>query len=530
MLKMIFVRFFPLFSLALLCVGFSLFAHPQNVFAAGGTPAVTLTVNGSVGPVAVPSGSRLEIRWSATGAVACAGDWTASALKTSGAQFGRITKSRLFTVVCSDGKGRSAKKSVTVSFITQRPLRTDAEWPAVTVMSPNGNEIWTQGEGRTLAWTANDVPILKNGFIIDLVSDRDASYSIASSSLAGIARNFFWLIPQSLPAGKYKVRVTIQNETLSDMSDGFFTVMKAYVGPSKALICGTLGDVTGDKVISSADADRIAVFAANPRMMSPDDFKRADIDVNGVIAPADSVQVNQYLTDTIKTFSGCLVPGVSVDLRANGSSSSLVSVPISSTVTLSWTSSGAGRCLLDEAAVPTNGSAFKSASSFSSTVYTIHCFGAGNSQRVSDDVTVVVESPNKMPAISTVDAPASLRAGISSFWSVTASDPDGTELTITANWEDGKQDTVTASTTILGGNMFSPFSHTFAKEGTHTVSFTAKDQRGGEIVRTFPVVVTESPRIMRVQGRYQFAALFEGYRGVLPVVSNPPAFAHFVTF
>ncbi|KKW12908.1 MAG: hypothetical protein UY50_C0002G0029 [Parcubacteria group bacterium GW2011_GWA2_49_9] len=307
------MRYFLLFFLALVCAGTSFFVTTKDVSAAGSTVTVTLTVNGSAGAVAKP---------------------------------------RLFTLVCSDGKGRSAKKAVAVSFVGQKPLPADPEWPAVTVMSPNGNELWTQGEGRTLVWTAHDVPLLKNGFIIDLLDERGASFSIASSTLSGTARNFAWLIPTSLPSGKYKVRVSIQHNRLSDLSDGFFTVMKVYEGPSKALVCGTLGDVTGDKVISSADADRIAVFAANPRMMTLDDFKRADIDVNGVIASADIVQVNQYLTDIIKTFSGCLAPGVSVDLRANGSPSSLVSVSISSTVTLSWTSSGAGRCVLDDSEVP----------------------------------------------------------------------------------------------------------------------------------------------------------------------------------
>ncbi|KKW11173.1 MAG: hypothetical protein UY50_C0019G0001, partial [Parcubacteria group bacterium GW2011_GWA2_49_9] len=163
-----------------------------------------------------------------------------------------------------------------------------------------------------------------------------------------------------------------------------------------------------------------------------------------------------------------------------------------------------------------NGSAFRSAGVLSSTTYAIHCFGTGNSQRVSDDVTVVVEAPNKMPSISLVDAPTSFRASISSVWSVTASDPDGAELTITANWGDGKQDITIASTTVAGGNMLTPFSHTFTKEGIHTVSFTAKDKRGGETARTFPIVVTEAPRIMRIRGRYQFAALFEGYRVSFP--------------
>jgi len=507
---------FFLFCFALLCAGTPFYARAQHT-PASSAPSLTVTVNGSAGTLAVPSGSRLEIRWSAVGASACAGDWTASALKTHGTQFGRITKPRSFTVMCVDGKGRTVKKSVTVRFTSELPQQLPAsEWPGVTVMSPNGNEVWTQGEGRTIIWRAVDVPLLKNGIIIDLVDARGASYAIASSTLSGTERNFLWLIPSSLPAGRYKVRVTVQNSTEHDTSDEFFNVVKAYVGPSKALVCGVLGDANGDGVISSADADRIAVFEANPRIMTGDDFKRADVDVNGIIASADIVQLNQYLADTIKTFSGCLVPGVSVSIRANGSSSSLVSVPISSTVTLSWTSSGAGRCLLEGAAVPVNGTALRSVSAFSSTTYTIQCFGAGNSQSVSSAVTIVVEDPNKMPIITSVDAPPSFLAGVRSLWSVIALDPDGTELTITANWGDGKQDVSVASTTQTGGSIVTPLSHLFTVTGNYTVSVTVKDKRGGEVTRSFLIVVTEAPRTSRTAPRHQFSALFEGYKALLP--------------
>ena len=507
---------FPFF-LSIFLASASFLVVAQNVSASGSMPALTLTVNGSALSVAVPSGSRLEIRWSATGATACAGDWTATALKTAGVQFGRITKPRSFTVVCADGKGHTAKKSVTVRFTSELPQRLSAaELPGITVMSPNGNEIWTQEEGRTIVWTASDVPLLKNGVIIDLIDARGASYAIASSTLSGTARNFFWLIPSSLPAGRYKVRVSVLHSTENDTSDNFFSVAKAYAGPRKALVCGILGDANGDGAISSADAGRIAVFSANPRIMTDNDFKRADVDVNGVIAEADIVQVNQYLADTIRTFSGCLVPGVSVAISANGSSSSLVSVPISSTVTLSWTSAGAGRCLLEEAAVPVNGMALRSASVFSSTTYKIQCFGAGNSQSVSDEVTVVVEPPNKMPLITSVDAPTSFRVGVRSLWTVTAADPDGEAITLTVQWGDGKQDISVASSTLTGRSVLVPLSHVFTAERNYTVSVTAKDKRGGEVTRSFSIVVTEAPRASNAASRYQFAALFDGFRTLFP--------------
>ncbi len=518
--------------------------------------SIVFTVNGSKGPLFLPAKSRLDLRWSSQGAKECKGDWAAYKLKGVGTQSGKITRSRSFTLTCVNTTGKTKTSSIQVNLIGEKsteavsalkpfevrqaqtksadtpvsaptglqgsastpgvsPSPSASSWLRLRVLSPNGDEVWRQGEPHVVLWSVDEAPILENGFVLDLLDTKGVVYALPTSTLSAMARSYSWTIPSAFPEGRYKVRIRIPNQTPSDVSDQFFNIGRTYPGLRRALACGILGDADNDQIISTADTERIAYLSANLSVATPDEFRRADVNMNGTLTSSDLVEVDQYLHETLKIFSGCSGPAVSVDLRANGAGDN-VSVPVNSNIKLSWTSN-AGRCLLDGAVLPPNGSISKSVGSPAKLTYTMECSASGSARSATDQVTVMVEALNTPPLITVIDNPNSFQVGKESVWTITAVDPDDVSLTVSMNWGDGTaQSSVLASTTSIGGTMVTPFKHTFSKEGTSIVTATVRDRRGAQASRSFTTVVTEAPRTSLRKGVSQFGALFEGYLSLYP--------------
>ena len=476
------------------------------------SPIITFTINQSPDTVLVPAGARLELRWSTEKAASCASNWTTNVLKTSGVQTGRITRARTFVLVCTGTTGIVATSTIVVNLREQKPIPTPLGWPAIRVFTPNGDEVWYQGEVRVVSWMADVAPVLRDGFTLGLIDARGQEIALATSTLSKSTRSYTWAIPSEFPPGKYKMRISALNQTPSDMSDQFFWIAETYRGVSKPLACGSLGDVDRDEKLSTADVESIRLYSGKTSLATSSSFSRFDVDANGVISRIDAYYVEHYLAGESDTLPGCGSSGVSVDLQVNGKSDAVVSVSSVGAVTLSWSSSGAGRCLLDDVFVPANGSVKRTLNSEISTVYTITCFAPTNHISGSDEITVQIESANKTPHITFVEAPTAFQVGKTGIWRVTASDPDDTALTFSVSWGDGGTDSSIASTTRIGGGITTSFSHAYSVEGIYTVSVSAKDRRNGAVSQLIPIVVTEAPRASKALGHYQFGALFEGYR------------------
>ena len=530
--------YYKIFIFFSFSVALFLIAIPPLVFAGSsdsGLNAIhlTFTINNSTRSLLISPEMRLELRWVATGATECKGSWRQLKFNPVGTQIGRITKSRSFTILCTNAKGATVTRSIVVNlighpqFVVQQspqaasiapaPVSPAPEptykWPDLRVLSPNGDEAWYWGENRAITWFATDVPLIREGFVIDLIDDQANIYTLPTSSVSSIARSYSWFIPNTIPEGRYKARVKIQNQSPTDTSDSFFSIIKTYSGVNKTLPCGTLGDVNGDLVISSSDIEKIRVFAANPSVSTPNEFKRADVNMDGTLTSSDSVELYLYLLGPNTTFSGCKVSGVSVDFRVNGIAD-IASVPTNSSINLSWTSTNAGRCLMDDMYFPPTGSIVKSVSGPSRIIYTVQCFGVGSANSASDSVAVSIEPPNKAPLITMVDVPTSFKATVANSWTVTASDPDDITLTVSVNWGDGTASTTVASTTNPGAGITTSFLHTYISPGTYTVIITAKDRRVAESSNRYLIVVTDKPRTSRKSGKYQFGAIFEGYQAL----------------
>ncbi len=510
------------------------------------TPPFTLsfTINNSAKTLSVSSLSTLTLSWSALGAKNCEGDWVNYKLRSTGMQTKVATKSQNFRITCVSRAGVSKTASVNVSVrgasggsaptTVKRPVESNEKdrkdrgggqngvkptssssvlapsasqnLVSLRVFSPNGDEVWKQGEVRDITWLVDEVPLTRTGFTVDLIDDRGTSYALPTSTVVSLARSYTWRIPSTFPHGRYRARVKIPGQTSSDMSDTYFMVTKVFPGLTRTLACGSLGDVNSDGIISTADMEQIKVFSATPSIMTPADFKRADVNVNGIITASDVVELDQYLTETRKAFSGCAGAEVSVSLRA-----SVTTIPQNGSVTLSWTSNG-GRCLFEDAYFPPNGSITKLVlSSATSTTYTVQCFGEGSSKSASGSVVVAVEPMNRAPFTPLVEVPIPVRATQSYVWKVTASDPDDTVLTVSVNFGDGTSTSTIVSASRPSASAVATFPHTFALSGTYTVSITAKDKREAQSTLNYLLVVTEAPRTSFWGGAYQTGALFEGY-------------------
>ncbi|MDO8594072.1 MAG: PKD domain-containing protein [bacterium] len=493
--------------------------YPGASLFAAGVSELTFTINGGSKPLSVPYGSRLELAWSSKGATECAGDWTVSKLGTSGKQAGRVTLSRSFTIACSGTSGPSKSASIRVdltSTTTQaiQPLPV-SEQSFLRVLSPNGEEVWRQGETRVISWASNDTPFIRKGFRVDVIDDKGIEYSLPTSTVPWSITSYTWRIPPSFPTGiRYKARVRIVDRAEGDTSDSPFIVQAVQAGGSKSLPlpCGLLGDVNNDKVSSAADADRARFLLTAPAEMTSDYLQRADVDLDGLLSSADISLLNMYQSGLITTFPGCSAPGVSVDLRANGSPFT-VSIPINSMMTLSWTSSG-GRCLMDGSFFPPNGSFTLSVGGPSTITYTMKCFAAGSMQSSSEDSVVVsVEAPNQPPIITKIDAVTPIRAAQSHSWDVIASDPDGITLTMSMGWGDGTApSSAVSSTTRTGAPMVGTFTHTFAASGIYLMTVTVTDRKNAVVSQASYIVVWDKLRTSERSTNYQFGAIFEGYR------------------
>ncbi|OGI94213.1 hypothetical protein A3A03_00980 [Candidatus Nomurabacteria bacterium RIFCSPLOWO2_01_FULL_40_18] len=104
--------------------------------------------------------------------------------------------------------------------------------PSLKVLSPNGGEVWKTGQTYTIAWQTNNIALLSSysGVTIDLTNESDhrvLQIVPESSQLSFSTTSYRWVIPSSIPAGNYKVMVTLNSKmdsSVYNFSNSFFTI------------------------------------------------------------------------------------------------------------------------------------------------------------------------------------------------------------------------------------------------------------------------------------------------------------------
>ncbi len=105
-------------------------------------------------------------------------------------------------------------------------------------------------------------------------------------------------------------------------------------------------------------------------------------------------------------------------------------------------------------------------------------------------------STNQAPVITSVSGPNFLPLGQNGTWTISAYDPDTTQLTYYVRWGDelyGYGNNAAAVPQLL--TQTGTFTHAYAMAGTYTVTFTVADQYGKQATSTLTVTVSGSGQI-----------------------------------
>lgn len=192
--------------------------------------------------------------------------------------------------------------------------------PSITVLSPNEGETYQVGSVMSIRWSiAGTIPTGTNvGLQISYTTSNGTVFEEvirAEKFLALPTGGYVWAIPEKYGTGmnpsRFKMRAILYGPGIpgtnppQDYSDSYFTITASTTATSKPLVCGTLGDMNNDGVISSADSDKIRAFVLSLTTLTEDEQKRADTNGSGSISTADIPSITSYLAGTQTTFPGC---------------------------------------------------------------------------------------------------------------------------------------------------------------------------------------------------------------------------------
>src|SRR5437870_5470008 len=213
---------------------------------------------------------------------------------------------------------------------------------AFTLTAPNGGEVWTVGESRTITWTTTGtIPNVK----LEYSKDNFTTPTLIAASTPNTG-SFAWTVPNDISA-TVKVRVAdAADSTVNDVSDANFKIMAAFavsspnggeiwaVGATQAITWTTSGTVANVKLEFSKDnfatTTVIAASAPNTGTYSwiiPDAIS-ATVKVR-VSDPADS-SANDVSDANFKIRGGLVVSA------PNGAETWIVG----SAQAISWTTTG----------------------------------------------------------------------------------------------------------------------------------------------------------------------------------------------
>lgn len=202
-------------------------------FAIRDTIAPVVTVTTPDGGQIWDSGSTHSVTWTATDNVRVTAidlDWSrdggatwiplAASLPNSGSWAWTIpatpTPAALFRVTARDSMGRAAWDLGGASFTIR-----DGTPPQVTLIAPNGGEVWPTDSARTIVWTASDESGIA-GADLDWSADGGQHWTTIVAGVAG--SSFGWTAPLA-PSTTARVRVVVRDSVgnaASDASDADF--------------------------------------------------------------------------------------------------------------------------------------------------------------------------------------------------------------------------------------------------------------------------------------------------------------------
>ena len=159
--------------------------------------------------------------------------------------------------------------------------------PRITIVSPNGGDLWRQGVTETITWNMENI---SGAVKIALYKGGNSLQTITSSTTND--GTHAWLVPASQQLGSdYQVRVSsVAQSSVFDMSDAFFTVGAA---PVESILSFTLINAITDQPITGYESisdGAVIKLASLPT-------KKVNIRVN--TSPSSVGSIKTALTGTV---------------------------------------------------------------------------------------------------------------------------------------------------------------------------------------------------------------------------------------
>ncbi len=176
--------------------------------------------------------------------------------------------------------------------------------PSLTVISPNGGETFKQGDAITAKWSSVGLNNTEPLVIMARSSDGTGwNFNRPNDTTINDGEERSTLL--NLPPDTYRLIIRNLSGTVKDEAYETFRIIASSTQPSKPLVCGTLGDVNGDGVISIEDVDLIKLIAVGKVKPNGIQSKAADVTGEGNISTLDAVHVRGYILGTKGEFPRC---------------------------------------------------------------------------------------------------------------------------------------------------------------------------------------------------------------------------------
>ena len=143
------------------------------------------------------------------------------------------------------------------------PVRVDRTPPAVTVVAPNGGEIWSVGSLATLRWTAVDTRSGVQSIALRYSTDGGATYPHFIATVAGTDTTYAWTVPNVMTT-LGRIRVTADdacNHTGADASNANFTITTAVSSSVSTPVTRTGIDVAAPNPFNPSTTMRWSLLA-----------------------------------------------------------------------------------------------------------------------------------------------------------------------------------------------------------------------------------------------------------------------------
>jgi hypothetical protein len=97
--------------------------------------------------------------------------------------------------------------------------------PSITVLSPNGGEVWEAGKTYDITWTSLGIDKVYIGL---LIGDQLLSEYVIASNISASLGKYTWTIPANQPlSSKYKISIRAYGGIVFDLSDNYFSIAQA---------------------------------------------------------------------------------------------------------------------------------------------------------------------------------------------------------------------------------------------------------------------------------------------------------------